>query len=143
MPISYKDLTDRQALVLFDGVCNSCNFVVNLLLRLDRHEVFYFLPLQSSAAKRILQSFHLPAEPLDTLVVISQGQAHTFSGAVFEICRRLGWPWKGLLIFSFLPRSLNDFIYLTYARSRYRFFGRREVCRIPTEVERRRFIDEE
>lgn len=134
-------IPEGKTLVVFDGICNSCNFVVNFLLKIDKNEVFVFTAQQSEFGKQLMTQNKLSFTAQDTLVVFSDNKVFAFSSAVFQIFYILGWPWRLLNVFSFLPRVLTDHLYRAYANNRYKFFGKKESCRIPTENERRRFLN--
>lgn len=129
-------------LVLFDGVCNSCNWIVDRLLRLDRGDEFRFSSLQSPLGHAMRERFGIPADRLDTLVVVHRGRAYTYSAAAFVILGRLPYPYRALSWLGVLPRFLTDFLYRLYARHRYRLFGKSDTCRIPTAQERAKFLED-
>lgn len=125
--------------VYFDGVCGLCNRVVDFVISRDPRGVFRFAPLQGNTAHR-----RLPADDLDSLetLVVTTG-AGTFrrSAAVVRILWRLAPHWRllgGLLWL--IPLPLRDLGYRIVSKSRYRLFGKRETCRLPTEEERSRFL---
>ncbi len=130
--------SEGKTLVLFDGHCNTCNWFVDFLLRHDREQRFYFSSLQSATAERFLAEHQVPA--VDSVVLIDDDKVYLHSSAVFRILRYLPWPWPNLSWLAIFPRSLTDSLYRTFARNRYRWFGRRETCRVPTAQERARFI---
>ncbi|HMN49787.1 MAG TPA: thiol-disulfide oxidoreductase DCC family protein [Ignavibacteriaceae bacterium] len=127
-------------IILFDGVCNFCNFWVNFIIDRDKKNQFRFAALQSEIAKELLTKFDLPEDDFDSFILISQNKILKKSSAAFEIAKDLnGW----LKIFSplkLLPNSFNDFIYDFVAKNRYKIFGKRDVCRIPTEEDKIKFL---
>ncbi len=127
-------------IILFDGVCNFCNFWVNFIIDRDKKNQFRFAALQSEIAKELLTKFDLPEDDFDSFILISQNKILKKSSAAFEIAKDLnGW----LKIFSplkLLPNSFNDFIYDLVAKNRYKIFGKRDVCRIPTEEDKIKFL---
>jgi len=129
-------------IVLFDGVCNFCNASVNWTIHHDRRAVFRFAPLQSPAGARLQREHGLELTALDTLVLVEAGRAYRKSTAALRILRRLGSPWPLLFAFIVVPRPLRDFAYSAFARRRYRWFGRKDTCTVPTpEVHDRFLID--
>ena len=127
-------------IVLFDGVCNLCNRSVDFIIRHDRSGTIRFAAQQSETGQRLLAEHGLAAAGGQTMVVITDGGVYTQSTAALRIARRLGWPWSlwyGLIV---VPRILRDPVYRCIARHRYRWFGRRDTCRVPTEAERARFL---
>ena len=128
-------------LVLFDGVCTLCNGLVTFVIARDSAGQFQFGALQSRGAARVLD-LHGAVEPLpDSLVVIDDGRVFTRSTAALRIARRLPFPWPLACAFLAVPRPLRDRIYDLVARRRYRWFGTRDHCMVPTPALRSRFID--
>ncbi len=130
----------RHPVVLFDGVCNLCNGAVDFILRHDRSGDLLLASLQSDEAGPLLAQADLPPDYLDSLVLVEGNRWYTRSDAALEIARRMGGAWKLAVAFKILPRFLRDGIYDWIARNRYRWFGKRDSCRVPTEAERRRFL---
>lgn len=127
--------------VLFDGVCNLCNGAVGWILERDRRGVFRFASLRSAAARRLLDAASAPAALPDSIVLVDESGVHTRSAAVLRIARRLGFPWSLAVLASLIPRPGRDALYDAVARRRYRWFGRREACLVPTPERRARFLD--
>lgn len=131
----------RTILVLFDGVCNLCNGSVRFLLRRDRRKRFRFAALQSATGQAALRQHSLSATQFATIVVIENGRAHTESSAALLLAQRLPWPWPLLAAFTIVPRPLRDAVYAWVSRNRYRWFGRRESCMLPSPEFADRFLD--
>ncbi|MCC7344911.1 MAG: thiol-disulfide oxidoreductase DCC family protein [Deltaproteobacteria bacterium] len=129
-----------SAAVLFDGVCNLCNASVAFILRRDRKAYFRFASLQSEAAKGLLQGHSLEAG-LDSIVLLEDGKCFTKSTAALRIARHLGGLWPLLYAFLILPRWIRDPIYDWVARNRYRWFGHRESCMLPSAQWKDRFLE--
>jgi predicted DCC family thiol-disulfide oxidoreductase YuxK len=134
----------KPAIILFDGVCNLCNGTVQFLVKRDRAARFRFASLQGEAARRVCAEAGIAApdarEP-DSIIVVADGRALERSDAVLAIAARLPFPWPLLGAFRVLPQGLRDLAYRFVARRRYRWFGRRESCMVPTPALRDRFID--
>ena len=128
-----------KTIVLFDGVCNLCNGVVQFIISNDKAGVFQFASQQSEAGQALLEVHQLPA--MDTVVLIEGASVYTRSDAVLEIMKRLPTPWSWLSAFKFIPRFLRDVLYKLIARYRYNIFGKREACWLPTPELRARFLD--
>lgn len=129
------------SLILFDGVCNLCNGFVQFVIARDPRGAFQFGALQSLAARRILDRLDV-AQPLpDSLVLIENGAMYTRSAAALRIVRRLTFPWPLASLFLVIPAVLRDAVYDLIAGRRYRWFGRRDQCMVPTPEIRSRFID--
>lgn len=130
-----------QVVLLFDGVCNSCNFIVDFILKRDLARVFRFAALQSESGQSLLKAHRLSTQALDTLVLIEDDRIHVRSNAAFRIFRLLGRPWHVLCVFSILPKFITDTIYNIYAKNRYRLFGKRNRCRILSREEQALFLE--
>lgn len=127
--------------ILFDGVCSLCNRGVDFVLRRDSAARFRFAALQSEAGRRVLSSAGWRAPIPDALVLVEAGRVYTASTAVLRIAKGLGLPWALFYAFIWLPRPLRDGVYFWVARHRYRWFGRRSVCRMPSAEEQARFLE--
>jgi predicted DCC family thiol-disulfide oxidoreductase YuxK len=125
-------------IIFFDGYCGLCNGFVDFIIKFDKNAVFKFSPLQSEFAKTKLSQSDL--KDLKSVVVLINNQTYRKAEAALKALAELGWPWKILLIFSLLPEKVLNLFYDLIAANRYRFFGKRETCRLPTPEERERFI---
>ncbi len=126
--------------ILFDGVCNFCNFWVQFAIKRDKKNQIKFGALQSDAAKKLLEKHHISTTSISTVVFIDGDKAYTQSTAALQACRHLsgGWPLLyGLII---IPKFLRNGVYNWVAKNRYKFFGEKESCMIPTPAQRNRFI---
>lgn len=127
--------------LLFDGVCNLCNGVVQFVIRHDAAGRFRFAALQSDAGQTLLRQFGLSTTQFDSFVYVKDGQFYTESTAALHVARDMGGAMSllwGLMIF---PRFIRDAVYRWVARNRYRFFGRQESCMIPTPELKSRFLN--
>jgi len=122
----------------FDGVCHLCNRFVDWLVRRDRAGNLRYAPLQGSTAARRLAATYVAG--LTTVVLERNGRLSERSTAAIEAVATLGGPWRGILLLKAVPRPLRDAVYDRVARHRYRWFGRRDACRLPTEQERHLFL---
>ena len=127
-------------ILFFDGVCGLCSLLVDFSLRHDRNGLVRFAPLQGAMAAALLTDDDIT--DLDTVVFADDGVLLRHSSAVVGLLRQLGGPWRFLATLLWLvPRPLRDVGYRIVARSRYRIFGRKDTCRVPTPGERERFLD--
>jgi predicted DCC family thiol-disulfide oxidoreductase YuxK len=131
---------DDGPVVLFDGVCNLCEGAVRFLVLRDPAGVFRFAPLQSEVGRRLLARHGLSPDSLDTFVLVEGDRARVHSDAFLGIARRLPAPWSWLRVLALLPRRLRDAVYGVVVRNRYRWFGRKEACLVPTPELRARFL---
>ena len=126
-------------IIFFDGICGMCNRFVDVILRADRRSQFRFAPLQGETARRLL-----PPQPADpaawSMVYLDERGVHDLSDASLQVYRRLGGAWSILAWARFVPKAIRTPVYRWIARNRYRWFGRRDACRVPTESERARFL---
>ena len=133
-------MTDEAPIVLFDGVCNLCNGTVNFILDHDPAGRFRFAALQSEAGRALLVRHGLAADALESLVLVEGERAWVRSDAALRIAAGLGAPWRWLAVLRVVPRGIRDRLYDAVARNRYRWFGRRDECRVPTPDLRARFL---
>jgi predicted DCC family thiol-disulfide oxidoreductase YuxK len=132
--------------ILFDGVCNLCNRAVQFVVRHDRHRRFLFASLQSRAAARLLRGRPgvevmeaMEARP-ESVVLVHGDRIYTRSTAALRIAGGLGFPWSLGSVLVAVPRPLRDWVYDVVARNRYRWFGKRDVCMVPTPELQARFL---
>ena len=129
-----------KPVIFFDGVCGLCNAFVDFVLAHDRERRFLFAPLQGSVAKDLLPP-EMTAD-LNTVVLWRPGQPLlTKSEAALTVLKELGGAWQWIRVFGAVPGLLADRVYDLVAENRYRIFGRRDVCRVPTSEERAHFLD--
>lgn len=131
----------HSAVVLFDGVCTLCNRTVDFIVQHDRAGRFRYGSLQSDTGRALLEKFDLPADSLESLVLIDQGRVYTKSDAALRIARSLGNPWGLLALLQVVPRGIRNRVYDWIARHRYNWFGKQDTCRIPTAAEKRLFLE--
>jgi predicted DCC family thiol-disulfide oxidoreductase YuxK len=129
-----------QPVILFDGVCNLCNGAVQFVIEHDPDGQFRFAPLQSAAGREWCRSCGLDPDQHESVVLVADGTCYTKSDAAIEIARRLESPYGLLSLLTVVPRPLRDFGYDLVAASRYRVFGRRDACMVPTDDVRDRFL---
>lgn len=136
---------EHHPVILFDGVCGLCNHTIDFIFQHDHAGVFRFAPLQGETAAALARqdpALSRDLADLSTLIVIDHRGRHRRSSAVVRILIRLGTGWKilgGLLWL--IPRPLRNLGYRLVSRYRYRLFGKKETCRLPTPEERARFLD--
>jgi predicted DCC family thiol-disulfide oxidoreductase YuxK len=126
--------------ILFDGVCNLCNRFVQFVIARDLRAKFSFASLQSEAAARLGVRVGSCDGP-ESIVLLENGRAFTQSTAALRIVVALGFPWTVAGALLLVPRPLRDWTYAVIARNRYRWFGRRQVCMVPTPDLKGRFLE--
>ena len=128
-----------QHIVFFDGVCSLCNNGVDFLLKIDKREKLMFSPLQGEEACKCLTEKQ--RIDLDSFVFYSKGRVFVKSKAIIEVFRVIGGIWSIFIFFKVMPVFFSDYVYTAVAKSRYGMFGKRDVCRMPSEKERYRFLE--
>jgi predicted DCC family thiol-disulfide oxidoreductase YuxK len=134
-------ISPEQHIILFDGVCNLCNSVVQFVIRHDKKKRFHFTSLQSPAGQALLAQYQLPLEAFSSFVYIREGKAWLRSNAALFVCRDLGGFWTLLYALRIVPRVLRDAVYDFVARNRYRWFGKAESCMLPSPDLQQRFLN--
>jgi predicted DCC family thiol-disulfide oxidoreductase YuxK len=127
--------------VLFDGVCNMCNRIVIFIIKRDRKATFRFASLQSLTGVRLLQQHGLAPSDFNTVILIDGSRYYTKSTAALHVFKRLGGLWPLLYVFIVIPKPIRDTIYAWVARNRYKWFGKKDQCMIPTPELKQRFLD--
>lgn len=131
----------NERIVLFDGVCNFCNFWIQFALKRDRKGKLKFTTLQGEAAKQLLPQYGINPSILTSVIFIDKGKVYKESTAALRVCMYLDGFWKlfyGLII---IPSIIRDFIYKWIGKNRYKWFGKRETCMLPTPEQRKRFLE--
>jgi predicted DCC family thiol-disulfide oxidoreductase YuxK len=129
---------NKNNIVFFDGFCGLCDHLVNFLISRDHHNLLFFAPLQGVTAKANLNETDL--KEIDTLIYLENGVFYKRSDAVLRSVSKLGSFWKIILIFLIIPRFLRDWVYSFVASNRYKWFSKRESCRMPNKDERARIL---
>jgi predicted DCC family thiol-disulfide oxidoreductase YuxK len=132
--------TGEHAVVLFDGVCNLCNSSVNFVLERDTTDHFRFGSLQSDEGKALLEKYSVDQNETESVILIENDKAFTYSTAAIRIARGIGGIWAAFYIFILVPKFLRDAVYKIVAKNRYRWFGKQDTCRIPRPEEINKFI---
>ncbi len=133
--------TNHSSILLFDGVCNLCNGIVQFVIKHDPNAKFKFASLQSEAGQTLLKKFGLKTNDFDTFVLVRGETYFVKSSAVLRVLNELGGVWKLFYAFIILPAPLRDLFYNAIAGSRYKLFGRRENCMLPSPELKQRFLD--
>lgn len=130
-----------RKIVFFDGHCNLCNGFIDFLVTRDKKGQFHIASLQGKTAEKLLTERDRLA--LESVVLLDEGTGHIAkkSKAVLRILASLGLPYSLMAVFMIVPKFISDIFYDLIAKNRYRLFGHKETCRIPTEEERRYFLE--
>ena len=130
----------EHPVILFDGVCNLCDSYVRFVIRNDTASQFRFASLQSIQGIELLKKHQLPLNQLSTVVLSIGKNYYTKSDAALRVLSRLSGVWKLAGVFLILPKAMRDFGYDLVAKNRYRLFGQKDTCTIPTPELRERFL---
>ena len=130
----------ENPVILFDGVCNYCNAMVNFAIRNDKKAILKFAQLQSQAGKRLKEEYKI-APGIDSVILIDQDKVYTYSDAAVRISKYLRWPAKILYGLLIIPKFIRQPFYKWVAKNRYKWFGKKEECMIPTPDVKARFLD--
>ncbi len=128
-----------SSIVLFDGVCNFCNGAVNFIISRDDRKQFKFAALQSEAGEKLQREYAIP-DGIDSIILIEDGKAYTHSTAGLRVAKRLGGIWSLGWALMVVQRAIRDMAYRTFAKFRYRLFGRTDACMLPSPDVRERFL---
>lgn len=132
---------EHKKIILFDGVCNLCNSAVQFIIERDKKDVFRFVALQSDLGKEICQYIGIDQKTTDSIILYEPGIAYYCkSQAAFQIASQLGSFYSLLTVFNILPRKICDIFYDYIAKNRYRWYGKKEHCMIPTPELKAKFI---
>ncbi|TVP44749.1 MAG: DUF393 domain-containing protein [Mongoliibacter sp.] len=134
-------IQDKFDIVMFDGVCNLCNDAVDFIIVRDKNDKFKFGALQDDKSKDILKGYKVKEDYLDSIILIRGDQIFYKSRAALEIAKNLSGLWPVTYAFIIIPAFVRDPIYDWIARNRYKWFGKRETCRFPSEEERAKFLE--
>lgn len=132
--------TDRPVL-LFDGVCNLCTGSVQWIIERDPEGQFRFASLQSEAGQTLLAELGLPADYIDSIVLVDGDEHYTKSTAALHVAKRLGLPYAALYPLVKVPRFVRDRAYDVVADNRYRVFGKKDSCMMPSPEVQDRFLE--
>jgi len=131
---------NESPVILFDGICNLCCWWVRFLLKQDKKEKFRYASIQSVSGERLFKSAGLDNNTLKTIVYMKGNDVFIESAAVLEILKELGGIWVITGIFKQIPTSIRDNCYLFISKYRYKIFGKRSSCYIPTPENNKRFL---
>lgn len=131
----------EKKIILFDGVCNLCNGAVLFVIKRDKNDVFRFAPLQSEAGRKLANERKIDTDKVDSIILIEPQLAYyTKSDAALKITRSLSGLWPMMTVFLGLPSGFRDWVYDWVAKNRYRWFGKKEECMIPTPEIKNKFL---
>ena len=137
-----NNIPENKKLILFDGVCNLCNEAVLKIIKQDKRNIFLFTALQSNTGKYVVKELGINTSKIDSIVLYIPGEDYFIkSEAAFKIANEFYGIWKLIQVFRIFPVFFNDFFYDFIARNRYRWFGKKEECMIPTKKLNSKFLN--
>lgn len=135
-----NSITPTKPIILFDGVCNLCDGFVQWVIKRDPEGKFMFASLQSEAANKLFEKHNIQETDLSTVILIDGDKVYTHSDVPLQITHKIGGFWSVFYYFRWLPTPFRNAIYNWIARNRYRFFGKKDQCMIPTPNLKSRFL---
>ncbi|MGX9290568.1 thiol-disulfide oxidoreductase DCC family protein [Bacillus sp. A015] len=132
--------THPPHLILFDGVCNVCSGAVQFVIKRDPNERMMFASLQSDTGQRILQEHGLPLDEFNSFIYIEEGTLYTKSTGILKATRHLKGIYRWSSILLAIPRPIRDWFYQLIAKNRYKWFGQKTSCMMPTPDIQKRFL---
>lgn len=129
-----------QSVVLFDGVCNLCNSFVQFVIKYDKNERFKFASLQSDFAEKELANFFMDSQKMSTVILLENGKLYSRSTAALRILNSLNGLWPLLYVFIIVPAFIRDVVYNLIAKNRYKWFGKKDSCMVPSPELQCRFL---
>ncbi|CAN5416177.1 DUF393 domain-containing protein [soil metagenome] len=133
-------LLNDTSIILFDGVCNFCNSSVNKIIKHDKKNKFKFAALQSEIGKKILEEYNIDSSKIDSIILIENKKAYIKSTAILRISKQMGSLYPLAYSFIITPAFIRNIVYDFIAKNRYKWFGKKDSCMIPTAEVRSRFI---
>ncbi len=131
---------NSQPIILFDGICNLCDGAVQFVIKHDPENQFLFASLQSEAGQRLLKQYKLSVENFNSFILIQDEKVYSKSTGALKVARQIKGVWNWLYIFIIIPSFFRDKVYDWIAQNRYKWFGKKEACMIPTPELKARFL---
>jgi predicted DCC family thiol-disulfide oxidoreductase YuxK len=131
----------RNSIILFDGICNVCSGAVQFVIKRDKKNHFRFASLQSPEGQKLLKFNELPANDFNSFILIEDEKVYTKSTGALRVTKNLSGLWPLLYGFIIVPKFLRDSIYDLIAKNRYKWFGKKDSCMIPTPEVRAKFLN--
>lgn len=130
----------KHKVILFDGVCNLCNSSINLIIKNDKKDVFRFASLQSDFGQNLLSKYYLDSNIIDSIVLIDKNHCYTKSSAALRISKNMSGAYPLLFGFIIIPPFIRNWVYDYIAKNRYKWYGKKESCMIPTPELKDKFL---
>lgn len=136
-----ENLPKDKKIILFDGVCNLCDNTVQFIIKHDKKDIFRFVAIQSEIGQQIVKYLGIDTSKTDSIILYEPGYAYYYKAeAAMMIAGNLSGPASLLGAFTFLPKGLSNTIYDYVARNRYKWYGKKDACMIPTPELKAKFL---
>ena len=136
------DIPKNKKIILFDGICNLCNDVVLKVIKYDKKNIFLFSSLQSKIGKEITDHLGIDISKIDSIILYEPDISYDIkSTAALKILQDFSGIWNLFSILLLLPEGFRNLIYDYIAKNRYKWFGKKEKCMIPTPELKEKFLD--
>lgn len=132
--------TKNKKIILFDGVCNLCNSSVTFVIKRDAKDVFRFAALQEEPGQKLIKQYSIDTNKTDSIIFIENNKAYTKSTAALRIARHLGGAYPLFYGFIIIPVFIRNWVYDYVAKNRYKWYGKKESCMIPTPELKAKFL---
>jgi predicted DCC family thiol-disulfide oxidoreductase YuxK len=139
MKLINKVVLRMNQIILFDGDCNFCDKSVQFIIKRDRVGVYKFASLQSEIGLELIEKYSIP-ENLDSFILVTEQRWYAKSSAALRVCKNLKGLWKIPYALLIIPRPIRDFFYHIIANNRYKWFGKKDHCILPSPDIRKRFL---
>ncbi|MDO1500617.1 DCC1-like thiol-disulfide oxidoreductase family protein [Winogradskyella maritima] len=137
-----EQVPKNKQLILFDGVCNLCNSSVTKVIKNDPNQHFLFAPLQSKVGQAIIAKYNINTEQTDSIILYSADSGiKTKSSAALHVAKKMAFPYNMAIVFFIVPPFIRNWVYDYVAKHRYKWYGKKESCMIPTPELKARFLD--
>ncbi len=127
-------------IILFDGVCNLCNGLVQFVIKRDKKSIFKFASLQSDFGQQFLQQNNLSATTFNSFIYVRNNTILQKSTAALYVLKDLSTLASVLFVFILIPAFIRNFIYDIVAKNRYKWFGKKDECIVPTPALKEKFL---
>jgi predicted DCC family thiol-disulfide oxidoreductase YuxK len=135
-------LPKDKKLILFDGVCNLCNTSVQYVIKHDKNNVFMFTALQSDIGQQLIEDYKIDTGKVDSILLYTPEKGVDYkSTAALKIAAQLGFPQNLMTVFFVIPPFIRNWVYDYIAKNRYKWYGKKESCWIPTPELKSKFLD--
>ena len=133
-------MSSDHKIILFDGVCNLCNGSVNFFISYDKKDIFRFAVLQSVVGIELQKRLNIDHENIESFILIDGNRYYKKSTAALRVASMLGFPFNLLYPLLLFPPFIRNFVYDIIAQYRYKWFGKKSTCRVPSPEERAKFL---